>query len=65
MEYIEAVPLYEIWFEETSSKAVMEQRRARILQDLAAAMVQLNQFAYRKGGRLLFDDNGNRRALDP
>lgn len=65
MEYIEAVPLYEIWFEETSSKAVMEQRRAQILQDLAAAVVQLNQFAYRKGGRLLFDDDGNPKSVGP
>ncbi len=65
MEYIEAVPLYEFWFEETSSKAVMEQRRARILQDLAAAVVQLNQFAYRQGGRLLFDDEGSPTSVGP
>lgn len=65
MEYIEAVQLYEIWFDESSSKAVMEQRRARILQDLAAAVVQLNQFAYRQGGRLLFDDKGNPTSVGP
>lgn len=59
MEYIEAVPLHEIWFKESSSTAVIEPRRAQILQDLAAAVVQLNQFTYRKGGRLLFDNNGN------
>lgn len=69
MEYIEAVSLYEFWFEETSSEAVMEQRRTRILQDLAAAVVQLNRFAYGQGGRLLFDKGnptsvGSMRKLD-
>lgn len=43
----------------------MEKRRARILQDLAAAVVQLNQFAYRKGGLLLFDDDGNPTSVGP
>ncbi|KAL9131999.1 MAG: hypothetical protein Q9217_000209 [Psora testacea] len=65
MEYIEAVPLYEFWFEKTCSKAVMEQRRARILKEIATAMVQLNQFAYRQGGRLLFDDEGNPTSVGP
>lgn len=65
MDYVDAVSLYEIWFEDTFSKAVMEQRRARILQDLAAAVVQLNQFAYRQGGRLLFDDDGNPTSVGP
>lgn len=64
MEYIEAVPLQEVWFEETSSKAMTEQRRAQILQDVAAAVVQLNQFAYRQGGRLLFDDEGNPASVE-
>lgn len=65
MEYIEAVPSQDFWFEETSSKPVMEQRRAQLLQDLAAAVVQLNQFAYRQGGRLLFDDEGNPTSVEP
>ncbi|MCJ1260926.1 hypothetical protein MMC22_000790 [Lobaria immixta] len=65
MEYIEGVSLYEFWFEEKSSKAVMEQRRARLLQDLAAVVVQLNQFAYRQGGRLLFDEEGNPTSVGP
>lgn len=65
MEYTEAVLLCKFWFEETSSKAVMEQPRARMLQDLAAAEVQLNQFAYRQGGWLLFDDEGNPTSIGP
>ena len=65
MEFIEAAPLHEIWFEEISSIGMLEQRRARILQDLAAAVVQLNQFVYRKGGRLLFDDDGNPKSVGP
>lgn len=65
MEYIEAVPLYEIWFDKTSSEAVMEQRRARLLQDLATAIVQLNRFACRQGGRLLFDGEGHPTSVGP
>lgn len=65
MEFIEAVPLHEIWFEETASIGMLEQRRARILQALTAVLVQLNQFVYRKGGQLLFDDNGNPKSVGP
>lgn len=65
MEFVEAVPLHEIWFEETSSIGMLEQRRAQILQDLVAAVVQLNQFEYRKGGRLIFNDDGNPKSVGP
>lgn len=65
MEFIEAVLLHKIWFKEISSINMLEQRRAQILQDLAAPVVQLNQFVYCKGGWLFFDKNGNPKSIRP
>lgn len=62
MEYIEAVPLHEIWFEESSSTAVIEPRQAQILQDLAAAVV--NSHIARAVG-YFSTTMAIRRALEP
>ena len=58
MEYLQGRPLYELWFQR-SSEAAQKQFRTRVLQELAAAMAQLNNLRYSEGGSLLFDQSGN------
>ena len=65
MEHLNGAPLYDCWFDNTSSKTMVEQRRSRILGDVATAMVQLNKFTYTQGGRLLFDKDGNPTSIGP
>lgn len=61
MDFIEGVPLSELWYNQTSAmaKGLVEQFRATILMDLAKAMVQLSKYTFDNGGSLLFDEKGN------
>ncbi len=59
MEYINGIPLQTGWFKGKASKDSVDRFRARALQDLSRAMVQLRKFVYNKGGSLLFDKEGN------
>ena len=52
MEYLQGRPLYELWFQR-SSDAAQKRFRTRVLQELAAAMAQLNNLRYSEGGSLL------------
>lgn len=65
MEFIAGTSLSECWFDNAASKASLEQRRIRTLQDLARVMVQLNKFAYSEGGAPLFDENGKPSGVGP
>ena len=58
MDFLKGKPLWEGWFEEGCSRTTREQFRARSLQTIAAAMVQLSQFTLDRGGSLRFDCNG-------
>ena len=58
MEFLNGRPLYEGWFDSGASSAKLEQFRARALQTVAAAMVQLNAFTLHRGGALRFDAAG-------
>ena len=58
MDFLKGKPLWQGWFDKNASKSMLEQFRARALQTLAAAMVQLNQFTIDRGGSLRFDSNG-------
>ena len=58
MEFLQGKPLYEGWFDPEASSAKREQFRARALQTVAEAMVQLNAFALDRGGALRFDSAG-------
>ena len=59
MEFIDGEPLPSFWFDDSYPTEIVEQRRARVLQDVASAMVQLNRFRFQKGGSIIFDDEGN------
>jgi hypothetical protein len=65
MEFIVGIPLGDCWFDKGASKALVAERRARTLQDLAAAMVQMNKFTYTLGGSPTFDEDGNLTAIGP
>ena len=65
MEYIDAPPLSVYWFDETVSEEVREERRAKILHNLAAITSQLNKFVYDEAGRLLYNDNGEVAGVGP
>ena len=58
MEFLKGRPLYEGWFDSGVSSARLEQFRARALQTVAAAMVQLNDFTLHRGGALRFNSAG-------
>ena len=59
MDYIDAIPAYEIWFDTSLSQSALEQVRGRILRDLASAMSQLSMFTYEQGGSPTFDERGD------
>ncbi len=68
MDYIEGVPLSELWFRHTSTmitNLLVEQFRAVILTDLAEAMVQLRKYKFDKGGSPLFDEEGILTGVGP
>lgn len=60
MKYIDGKPLYDIWFDKTQPNDVVEARRTKSLQGLAAAMVQLGQVSFEQAGSLFFSElNGD------
>jgi predicted Ser/Thr protein kinase len=65
MEFMAGIPVYDCWFDKEASEELVEQRRTRTLQDLAAAMVQLNKFTYTLGGEPTFDEDGNSTGIGP
>lgn len=68
MDYIEGVPLSELWYNHTSTIATdisVEQFRVVILMDLAEAMVQLRKYQFDKGGSPLFDEEGILLGVGP
>ena len=58
MEYIKGQSLYQGWFNPQVSPARLEQFRARALQTIAAAMVQLHNFRFHTSGSLRFGSDG-------
>ena len=58
MEYIKGQSLYQGWFNPEASPARLEQFRARALQTIAAAMVQLHNFRFHTSGSLHFGVDG-------
>src|SRR5271168_2603220 len=65
MEYINGVALYDIWFDDNTSKDILEQRRVSILQELASYMVQLDKFTYKNGGQLSFNQEQELTNIGP
>jgi hypothetical protein len=65
MEYINGVALYDTWFDNNTSKDILEQRRVSILEELASNMVQLDKFAYKNGGQLSFNQEQELTNIGP
>jgi hypothetical protein len=65
MEFMVGIPLNDCWFDKGASKALVAERRARTLLDLAAAMVQMNKFTYTLGGSPTYDEDGNPTGIGP
>ena len=59
MEYIDGIQAHIVWFNKKAYGTSLEQRRRRILEEIAAAIVQLNDFSYTQAGALEFDNEGN------
>jgi hypothetical protein len=73
LSFIPGISLHDFWFESPPTSNyddTQRRRRTQILKDVASAMVQLGQFRFPAGGRLLSDDNdepigvGSQRQLD-
>ena len=58
MDFLKGKPLWQGWFDEKASRSGVEQFRARSMQTIAVAMVQLSQFSVDTGGFLQFDPDG-------
>lgn len=58
MDFLEGKPLWLGWFDEKSSRSSLERFRARALQSIATAMVQLSQFTVDRSGSLRFNSDG-------
>ncbi|KAJ5493602.1 Aminoglycoside phosphotransferase [Penicillium fimorum] len=56
MEFIDALPLMDVWHARKSPKEVVQARRTRCLQDIAVAYVQLGKYTFNNGQLLRFDD---------
>lgn len=62
MDFLRGKPVWQGWFDNEASISTREQFRARCLQTIAAAMVQLSQFKLDRSGSLRFDSDG--RPMD-
>ena len=62
MDFLEGKPLWQGWFDEKASRSTLEHFRAKSLQTIAAAMVQLSQFTINRSGSLRF--NSDDRPVD-
>ncbi|KAK3896677.1 hypothetical protein C8A05DRAFT_39775 [Staphylotrichum tortipilum] len=67
LSFIPGVSLYDFWFDQSPaiSDEDRHRRRARVLQDVADAMMQLGQFSFDRGGRLLFTNSGALSGVGP
>lgn len=68
MTFIPGISLYDMWFGHHLngvSREMMQSRRRRALEDIAAAMVQLDRFAFQAGGSLVFDKDENVSGVGP
>ncbi|KAJ5856832.1 hypothetical protein N7455_007726 [Penicillium solitum] len=56
MEFIDGRPLMDAWHDRESPKEVVQARRTRCLQDIAAAYLQLSKYRFNEHKPLRFDD---------
>ncbi|KAJ4285985.1 hypothetical protein N0V88_008172 [Collariella sp. IMI 366227] len=68
MSFTPGISLHDFWFSKhpTISDDEQKHRRVGILEDVASVIVQLGQFRFPTGGRLLFDNHtGNLVGVSP
>lgn len=65
MSFAEGVSAYDAWFDKSIAQEDLQARRKQILGDLAAAMIQFDQFAFRTGGVPVFDEDGAITDIGP
>ncbi|KAL2844578.1 hypothetical protein BJY01DRAFT_248088 [Aspergillus pseudoustus] len=53
MEFVDGVPLHEVWFDRTGGAEAVHARRTRMLQGIASAMVQLGRYSFPAAGSLV------------
>ncbi|KAF7524815.1 hypothetical protein PCG10_005398 [Penicillium crustosum] len=56
IEFIDGRPLMDAWHDQESPKEVVQARRTRCLQDIAAAYLQLSKYTFNEQKPLRFDD---------
>ena len=59
MDFLKGKPVWQGWFDQEASSSKLEQFRARCLQTIAMAMVQLSPFTTYYGGSLRFSSDGS------
>ncbi|KAK5994646.1 hypothetical protein PT974_05129 [Cladobotryum mycophilum] len=59
---IQGISLQDLWFDNAPEN---HQRRVQVLEDVAAVMVQLNQFSFSLDGRFLFGGRGEPVGIGP
>jgi hypothetical protein len=65
MSFVDGASAYDVWFDKTIAPEELQARRAQILEDLAAAMIQLDRFAFKTGGAPVFDEDGVITEIGP
>ncbi|KAF3000955.1 hypothetical protein E8E13_009115 [Curvularia kusanoi] len=65
MSFAEGVSAYDVWFDKTIVPETLQTHRSQILRDVAAAMVQLDQFAFKAGGAPIFGEDGSITDIGP
>ncbi|KAH7304985.1 kinase-like domain-containing protein [Stachybotrys elegans] len=55
MSFIPGMPLQELWFNPDLSESELHLSRTQVLEEIAAAMVQLDRFSFPLGGQILFN----------
>ncbi|PWY88542.1 hypothetical protein BO70DRAFT_385684 [Aspergillus heteromorphus CBS 117.55] len=64
LQHVKGKPAYHVWHDEKASDEALRAQRTRILQDVAAAFVQLDKFSFDQGGSLVFDGEDSEPDID-
>lgn len=65
MSFIPGISLYDCWFDRSVPTDQLHARRTQALKGIAAAMAQLDRFAFDRGGALVFDEKGDPTGVGP
>ena len=58
MQFMPGKSVYEVWFDRSTDQATLYARRTRVLEGIAAAVLQLDKFSFDKSGLIDFDAAG-------